>query len=42
MADPRWNWLGPKDWSVAACGAAGMIVGGVLMLAIKSVVWLVQ
>jgi len=40
MADPSWNWLDPKAWLYAMCGAIGLVLGRILFLALVAVSWL--
>lgn len=42
MADPQWNWLDPRAWLYAACGAIGMVLGGLLFVALVAVSWAME
>lgn len=42
MADPQWNWLDPRAWLFAACGVIGMVLGGLLFVALVAVSWAME
>lgn len=42
MADPNWNWLDPRAWLWAACGAVGLILFGLIVVPLAIIGWLFE